>query len=121
VLRLLSAEGVRVSLDDFGRGQTSLAYLSSLRLDELKIDRSFVLDMLTNTAHAAIVRSIIDLGHNLDLRVVGEGVETAEVLSGLDASGCDLAQGYLLARPMPAHQLGAWISRAPQVTASTVP
>jgi EAL domain-containing protein (putative c-di-GMP-specific phosphodiesterase class I) len=111
VLQRVSAAGVRVSLDDFGRGQTSLAYLSTLPLDELKIDRSFVCDMLNNPAHAAIVRSIIDLGHNLDLRVVGEGVETDEVLAGLDASGCDLAQGYLLARPMPAERLYEWIAR----------
>jgi diguanylate cyclase (GGDEF)-like protein len=111
VLEQLSMAGVRISLDDFGRGQTSLAYLSTLPLDELKIDRSFVLDMLTNPAHATIVRSIIDLGHNLDLRVVGEGVETHEVLAGLEASGCDIAQGYLLARPMPADQLHEWIAR----------
>jgi diguanylate cyclase (GGDEF)-like protein len=111
LLQRLSAAGVRVSLDDFGRGQTSLAYLSALPLDELKIDRSFVFDMLANPAHAVIVRSIIDLGHNLDLRVVGEGVETDEILAGLDAAGCDLAQGYLLARPMPADQLHDWIAR----------
>jgi diguanylate cyclase (GGDEF)-like protein len=110
VLQRLSAAGVRVSLDDFGRGQTSLAYLSTLPLDELKIDRSFVFDMLENPANAAIVRSIIDLGHNLDLRVVGEGVETNEVLARLHASGCDIAQGYLLARPMPAERLHEWIA-----------
>jgi predicted signal transduction protein with EAL and GGDEF domain len=116
VLQRLSAAGVRVSLDDFGRGQTSLAYLSTLPLDELKIDRSFVFDMLDNPTNAAIVRSIIDLGHNLDLRVVGEGVETNEVLAGLHASGCDVAQGYLLARPMPAEHLHEWIGEHGGVT-----
>jgi diguanylate cyclase (GGDEF)-like protein len=116
VLQRLSAAGVRVSLDDFGSGQTSLAYLSTLPLDELKIDRSFVFDMLDNPANAAIVRSIIDLGHNLDLRVVGEGVETNEVLAGLHASGCDIAQGYLLARPMPAERLHEWIAHQALVT-----
>jgi diguanylate cyclase (GGDEF)-like protein len=115
VLQRLSAAGVRVSLDDFGRGQTSLAYLSTLPLDELKIDRSFVFDMLDNPANAAIVRSIIDLGHNLDLRVVGEGVETNEVLAGLHASGCDIAQGYLLARPMPAEHLHEWMAHHDRV------
>ena len=75
VLTELASAGVKVSLDDFGRGQTSLGYLSALPIHELKIDKSFVLDMLENPAHAAIVRSIVDLGHNLALRVVGEGVE----------------------------------------------
>ncbi|MGH9205679.1 MAG: putative bifunctional diguanylate cyclase/phosphodiesterase, partial [Acidimicrobiales bacterium] len=72
VLAQLDAVGVRVSLDDFGIGQTSLGYLSSLPVHELKIDKSFVMDMLANPAHAAIVRSIVDLGHNLKLQVVGE-------------------------------------------------
>ena len=78
---------------------------------ELKIDRAFVSDMLTNAAHAAIVRSIVDLGHNLSMRVVGEGVETAETMTCLGESGCDVAQGYLIARPMPAAALGPWLGR----------
>jgi diguanylate cyclase len=101
VLARLADAGVRISLDDFGQGQTSLGYLSALPLHELKIDRGFVGDMLANPAHAAIVRSIIDLGHNLGLRVVGEGVEDDETHDGLRAVGCDIAQGYLLARPAP--------------------
>jgi diguanylate cyclase (GGDEF)-like protein len=105
VLTRLAGAGVRVSLDDFGRGQTSLSYLSALPITELKVDRSFVADMLENSAHAAIVRSIVDLGHNLLLRVVGEGVETEEVLEELRGCGCDLAQGFLLARPMPISEL----------------
>ncbi|MBV8159976.1 MAG: bifunctional diguanylate cyclase/phosphodiesterase [Acidimicrobiia bacterium] len=105
----LDAAGVRVSIDDFGQGQTSLGYLSNLAVHELKIDKSFVSDMLTNPAHAAIVRSIVDLGHNLDMRVVGEGVETEEVLEGLRDAGCDVAQGYLLARPMALDQLEDWL------------
>jgi diguanylate cyclase (GGDEF)-like protein len=112
VLAELDAAGVKVSLDDFGRGQTSLAYLSALPIHELKIDKSFVLDMLENPAHAAIVRSIVDLGHNLTLRVVGEGVETELTLAALSESGCDVAQGFLLARPMAAEQLGAWLEPA---------
>jgi diguanylate cyclase (GGDEF)-like protein len=109
VLARLADAGVRISLDDFGQGQTSLGYLSALPLHELKIDRSFIADMLDNAAHAAIVRSIIDLGHNLSLRVVGEGVETEDVLARLDASGCDVAQGFLLARPMPLADVAGWL------------
>jgi diguanylate cyclase (GGDEF)-like protein len=109
VLARLADAGVKISLDDFGQGQTSLGYLSALPLHELKIDRSFVGDMLDNPAHAAIVRSIIDLGHNLDLRVVGEGVETDQTLTSLHDSGCDVAQGFLLARPMPAREIAEWI------------
>jgi diguanylate cyclase (GGDEF)-like protein len=109
VLGELAAVGVKVSLDDFGAGQTSLGYLSALSLHELKIDKSFVLDMLEHPAHAAIVRSIVDLGHNLGLRVVGEGVETTEVLSWLSEAGCDVVQGFLLARPKPVAELARWI------------
>jgi diguanylate cyclase (GGDEF)-like protein len=118
VLTELASAGVKVSLDDFGRGQTSLGYLSALPVHELKIDKSFVLDMLENPAHAAIVRSIVDLGHNLALRVVGEGVETDVVLSALRESECDVAQGFLLARPMAVDQLGAWLG--PRLRARTV-
>jgi diguanylate cyclase (GGDEF)-like protein len=106
----LHESGVRVSLDDFGRGQTSLGYLSGLPIHELKIDRIFVQDMQDNAAHAAIVRSMIDLGHNLALRVVGEGVETREVLDSLREAGCDVAQGFLLAKPMPVTMLGDWLN-----------
>ena len=113
VLSELDAAGVGVSLDDFGIGQTSLGYLSSLPVHELKIDKSFVMDMLANPAHAAIVRSIVDLGHNLSLRVVAEGVETDDVFASLGVTGCDLAQGYLLARPMPVDQLRIWLSTVP--------
>ncbi len=116
VLAQLDAVGVRVSLDDFGIGQTSLGYLSSLPVHELKIDKSFVMDMLGNPAHAAIVRSIVDLGHNLNLRVVGEGVETDGVFTILREAGCDLAQGYLLARPMPLDQLRLWLDSASRPT-----
>ena len=73
--------------------------------------------MLVNPAHAAIVRSIVDLGHNLDLRVVGEGVETQETWDILRESGCDSAQGYLLARPMPVEQLGQWLATTPPLAA----
>jgi diguanylate cyclase (GGDEF)-like protein len=109
VLSRLAEAGVGISLDDFGRGQTSLGYLSALPLDELKIDRGFVTDMLDSPTHAAIVRSILELGHNLGLRVVAEGVETEEVLESLTEAGCDVIQGFLLARPMPPAALTAWL------------
>ena len=108
-LRQLAAAGVRISLDDFGRGQTSLGYLSTLPLHEVKIDKSFVLDMLQDRSHAAIVRSVIDLAHNLGFEVVAEGVETEQILAELTVLGCDIAQGYLLARPMPAGLLPDWL------------
>lgn len=109
----LSSHGVRISIDDFGSGQTSLGYLSSLPVDELKIDRSFIFDMLDNPGHRAIVRSIVDLGHNLSLRVIGEGVETVEVLDSLRAMGCDEVQGFLLAKPMPLDRLITWLAPPP--------
>ncbi|HTR70418.1 MAG TPA: bifunctional diguanylate cyclase/phosphodiesterase [Mycobacteriales bacterium] len=109
-LRQLAAAGVRISLDDFGCGQTSLGYLSTLPLHEVKIDKSFVMDMLDDHSHAAIVRSVIDLAHNLGFEVVAEGVETDRVLAELTVLGCDIAQGYLLAKPMPAQDLAGWIT-----------
>ncbi|HEY1510435.1 MAG TPA: bifunctional diguanylate cyclase/phosphodiesterase [Solirubrobacteraceae bacterium] len=113
VLTTLANAGVKISLDDFGTGHTSLGYLSALPLHELKIDRTFIADMLHNSAHAAIVRSIIDLGHNLELRVVGEGVESNHVLASLHDSGCDIAQGFLLARPMPRDEIERWLVQTP--------
>jgi EAL domain-containing protein (putative c-di-GMP-specific phosphodiesterase class I) len=111
---------VQVSIDDFGKGHTSLGHLSALTVHELKIDKSFIADLPSNPAHAAIVRSIVDLGHNLALRVVGEGVETAAILTSLRQTGCDIAQGYLLARPMPADQLARWLLTAqPAAPAAT--
>ena len=118
VLGQLAQAGVTVSIDDFGIGQTSLGYLSSLPVGELKIDKSFVRDMLTNPTHAAIVRSVVELGHNLDLRVVAEGVEGAEVMDTLADFRCDQAQGYYIARPMPVDELAEWL-RLPTTFASS--
>ena len=87
---------------------------------ELKIDKTFVMDMLANPAHAAIVRSIVDLGHNLQLTVVGEGVETDDVFATLREAGCDLAQGFLMARPMPADQLRLWLANSPEPASNVV-
>jgi EAL domain-containing protein (putative c-di-GMP-specific phosphodiesterase class I) len=109
VLDELRALGVGLSLDDFGTGYSSLAYLKNLAVDELKIDKSFVMQMDTDEGDAVIVRSTVDLGHNLGLRVVAEGVETARHWERLHEMGCDLAQGYLLTKPLPADDLTAWL------------
>jgi diguanylate cyclase len=111
-LARLDALGVNISIDDFGCGQTGLGYLSRLPIRELNIDRSFIGDMLVNPAHASMVRSIVDLGHTLRLHVVAEGVESDVVWEILRSLGCDSAQGYVLARPMPVEQLGHWLENA---------
>jgi EAL domain-containing protein (putative c-di-GMP-specific phosphodiesterase class I) len=94
--------GVRIAIDDFGTGYSSLAYLGRLPVDTVKIDRAFVARLTTDPADAIIVRSTIDLGHNLGLRVVAEGVEDTETRDALQALGCDLAQGFLWSRAVPA-------------------
>ncbi|HEX3906326.1 MAG TPA: bifunctional diguanylate cyclase/phosphodiesterase [Mycobacteriales bacterium] len=104
-LTRLDEAGVRVSIDDFGAGQTSLAYLASLPVTELKIDKGFVIAMTHDLRNAAIVRSIIELGHSLGLTVTAEGVETVEILDELTVADCDLVQGYLLSRPLTADKL----------------
>jgi diguanylate cyclase (GGDEF)-like protein len=109
-LEELGAAGVSLSIDDFGVGQTSLSYLSSLPISELKIDRSFITDMRYDESHAAIVRAIVDLGHNLGFRVVGEGVEDVAVFHELSVVGCDVAQGYHFARPMTIEGLNEWLA-----------
>ena len=110
VLGLLRDLGVSLSIDDFGTGYSSLAYLKRLEAHELKIDRSFVFTMTSNSNDAVIVRSTIELGHNLGLRMVAEGVEDAETWDMLKALGCDVIQGYHLSRPLPESDLLAWIA-----------
>ena len=109
ILQRLRDTGVSLAVDDFGTGYASLAYLSELPVDEIKIDRSFVMAMDREEQHARIVRSTIDLGRNLALSVVAEGVETGAVWSKLTELGCDSAQGYFLARPLPADELTPWL------------
>jgi EAL domain-containing protein (putative c-di-GMP-specific phosphodiesterase class I) len=105
VLVRLSELGVRLAIDDFGSGNSSLGYLKRLPADVLKIDKSFVLAMHESDDDAVIVRSTIDLGHNLGLSVVAEGVETDATRGVLQQLGCDVAQGYWLSRPVPADQV----------------
>jgi diguanylate cyclase (GGDEF)-like protein len=102
VAERLKAVGVRLAIDDFGTGYSSLSYLKSLPVDSIKIDRSFVMGMGSNESDATIVRSTIELAHNLELRVVAEGAEDAETLERLAEFGCDYAQGYFISRPCPA-------------------
>ncbi len=105
VLDELTSLGIELAIDDFGTGYSSLAYLSQLQVCELKIDRSFVMGMRTNRDDALIVRSTIELGHNLGLRLIAEGVEDPVTLDLLRGQGCDGAQGYHLSRPVPAEQI----------------
>jgi EAL domain-containing protein (putative c-di-GMP-specific phosphodiesterase class I) len=111
VLERLHELGVGLAVDDFGTGYSSLAYLKVLPVDEVKIDRAFVADVATDPSDAAIVRSIIELGRHLGLRVVAEGVEDQEAWDTLRGAGCDVAQGYLLCRPAPAGDLSVWLDR----------
>ncbi|MDT7571629.1 MAG: hypothetical protein QOE05_1803, partial [Actinomycetota bacterium] len=93
---------------DFGTGYSSMSYLKRLPVSELKVDRSFVMGMLSNLDDGILVRSVVDLGHNLGLIVVAEGVEDQETLEALAAVGCDVAQGYHLARPMGVEAFENW-------------
>ena len=100
ILDNVSKMGIGISIDDFGTGYSSLAYLKQLPVNEIKIDRSFIMDMLENESDAVIVRATIDLAHNLGMKVVAEGVESKEIVQLLKILGCDEAQGYYLGRPM---------------------
>jgi EAL domain-containing protein (putative c-di-GMP-specific phosphodiesterase class I) len=113
VLELLHAMGERVAIDDFGTGHSSLVYLQRLPIDEIKVDRSFVMNLATVPSDAVIVRSTIDLAHNLGLTVVAEGVEDEVALEMLIEYGCDSAQGYLFSRPCPAAELTEWLAQSP--------
>jgi diguanylate cyclase (GGDEF)-like protein len=110
-LERLHGMGMELSIDDFGTGYSSLAYLKRLPVDELKIDKSFVLNMENDIGDSKIVRSTIDLGHNMGLRVVAEGIESEAVWRLLARMGCDQGQGYFMSRPMPADQLAGWLEK----------
>jgi EAL domain-containing protein (putative c-di-GMP-specific phosphodiesterase class I) len=106
-MQALRALGVTLALDDFGTGSSSLAFLRELPVQELKIDKSFVLGIEDDPVAATIVRTVVELAHNLGLRAVGEGVETEAARAILLDSGCDRGQGFLLGRPAPADALAA--------------
>jgi len=113
ILHRLRALGVKVSLDDFGTGYSSLSYLRSLPIDELKIDRSFVRHVAeVGSRDTILVRATVELAHQLGLTVVAEGVEDEETQRLLGELECDIAQGYHFARPMPAADLGAWLTES---------
>jgi diguanylate cyclase (GGDEF)-like protein len=107
----LAAHGIKLSIDDYGSGQASLAYLKDLPVHELKIDRVFVTNVDTTPKNAAIVRSTALLCRELDLSVVAEGAERAEEVEWLTNNGCDLVQGYVVAKPMPADEFANWVGR----------
>ena len=111
ILESLRSIGVKISLDDFGTGYSSLAALKYLPLDRLKIDRSFIRELRVNTIDAGIVRTIVNLGHELQLNVVAEGVETLEQLQFLRSINCDAVQGFLVSHPLPALDFEAMITR----------
>ena len=108
-LERLHALGCRISIDDYGTGYSSLAYLKRLPVNELKIDRSFVMGMVSDASDAVIVRSTVDLAHNMGLTVVAEGVEDEATLRKLRELGCDMAQGYHLSRPLPPDDVARWM------------
>ncbi len=113
VLNGLHSLGVGLSVDDFGTGYSSLTHLRNLPVTELKIDKSFVMTMMTNDQDAVIVRALVDLGQSLGLRTVAEGVESPDALAMLTSYQCDEAQGYLISRPLPADQFHRWLARQP--------
>ncbi len=110
-LNRLSERGFKLSIDDFGTGYSSLAYLKRLPVDELKIDKSFVMNMEKDDDDAKIVRSTIDLAHNLGLTVVAEGVENQLIWYKLRELACDEAQGYFMSKPLPASEFMGWCGR----------
>src|SRR5262249_1816083 len=112
LLRRLKALGVRISMDDFGSGYSSLSYLQAFPFDKIKVDRAFVINLGRNPQSAAIISAVIDLGHGLGMSLVAEGVETLEQLSFLADEGCDAVQGYLIGKPLPVGQYAAAVGRS---------
>jgi EAL domain-containing protein (putative c-di-GMP-specific phosphodiesterase class I) len=108
ILKRLDDMDINISVDDFGMGYSSLSYLKRLPISEIKIDKSFISHLTRDMDDAMIVRSIVDLGRNLGMSVVAEGVEDVATWRRLAELGCDSAQGYYLSRPIPATEMTAW-------------
>jgi EAL domain-containing protein (putative c-di-GMP-specific phosphodiesterase class I) len=106
----LREKGIRLSIDDFGTGFSSLSYLTKLPVHELKIDRTFIAGLPTSSANVAVVASVVGLAHQLGLDALAEGVETDDELATVRRLGCDLVQGYLLGRPMPADEIDRYLT-----------
>jgi EAL domain-containing protein (putative c-di-GMP-specific phosphodiesterase class I) len=113
VLARLSDFGVSIAIDDFGTGYSSLSYLKRLPIHTLKIDQSFIIDVAFDNQDIAIVRSIIDLGHNLGYKVVAEGVESDKAWDMLNSLGCDSAQGFHVSRPLSGKHFASWLASSP--------
>lgn len=120
LLRRLKALGVRISMDDFGSGYSSLSYLQAFPFDKIKIDRTFVLNLGRNPQSAGIVRAVIGLGHGLEMTIVAEGVETEEQLGFLADEGCDAVQGYFIGKPAPISQYAQLVGRVDDGVMTTV-
>jgi EAL domain-containing protein (putative c-di-GMP-specific phosphodiesterase class I) len=116
VLECLRDIGVRISIDDFGTGHSSLAQLRNIPLHELKIDKSFIMSMFDDEMNTAIVRTVIELSHSMKLEVVAEGVENEDILRQLCSLGCEQAQGYFLSRPLPPEAFLEWLHSYVPVT-----
>ena len=112
-LEELRDHNINISMDDFGTGYSSLGYLQTLPLNEVKIDKSFVMNMVRSEGDMKIARAVIDLAHNFDFEVVAEGIEDAETMKVLADLGCDMAQGYFIAKPMPIMEIDEWVSGSP--------
>ena len=109
ILHQLDELGIEIAVDDFGTGYSSLAYLKKLPLSKLKIDKSFIMDMMEDDNDAMIVRSTIDLAHNLGMQVIAEGIEEKEMLELLEILGCELGQGYYISRPKGEDDFQQWV------------
>jgi diguanylate cyclase (GGDEF)-like protein len=120
ILQRVNKHGVQISIDDFGTGYSSLAYLKKMPASELKIDKSFVDDMLKNENDEIIVRATVDLGHNLGLKVVAEGVEDQTLMDKVKGMGCDILQGYYISKPRPAEEFIAWLPQSPYAPANEI-